>query len=65
MSFFRRETGKGNQPGENLRKYGGPSRHSPKAEKGREWRTAKYQKLSENQKSSVDRILTVLEYQIQ
>jgi hypothetical protein len=65
MSFFKRGTGKGNQPDKNLRKYGGPSRNSAKAEKGTEWRTAKYHKLSENQKSSVDRILTVLEYQIQ
>ena len=65
MSFFRRGTGKGNQPAKNLRKYDGPSRHSPKAEKVKEWRTSKYQKLSENQKSSVDRILTALEYQIQ
>ena len=65
MSFFRRGTGKGTQPGKNLGKYGGPTRHSPKAEKVKEWRTGKYQKLSENQKSSIDRILTALEYQIQ
>ena len=65
MSFFKRGTGKGNQPGKNPRKHGSPSPHSQKAQKDRQWRTAKYQKLSENQKSSVDRILTVLEYQIQ
>ena len=65
MPFFKRGTGKGNQPGKNLRKYDGPTRHSPKAEKVKEWRTGKYQKLSENQKSSIDRILTALEYQIQ
>jgi hypothetical protein len=65
MSFFKRRTGKGIQPGKNPRKHGSPSPHSQKAEKGRQWRTAKYQKLGEHQKSSVDRILTLLEYQIQ
>jgi hypothetical protein len=65
MSFFKRGTGKENQSVTNPRKHGSPSPHSQKAQKDRQWRTGKYQKLSENQKSSVDRILTVLEYQIQ
>jgi hypothetical protein len=65
MFFFSRGRGGGKPSGKDPRKHGSPSPHNRKGQKGTQWRTAKYQKLSENQRNSLDRILTALGYEIQ
>jgi hypothetical protein len=65
MSLFNRGKGEEKQPGKDSRKHGSHSSHSQKEQQSAQWRTAKYHKLSENQRTSLDRILTVLKYEIQ
>lgn len=43
----------------------GPGHHRNRARSGAEWQTAKYRKLTEDQRESLDRILHFLERQTQ
>lgn len=66
MSLFRRKRWEARQSDRNVGTPGGhgPSHYCIRSRSGIQWRTAKYKKLTKNQRESVERILHFLEREV-